>query len=48
VSLAVSLVHSVEVRAEECGFVATGAGTDFYDGVTVVVGISWKEELVKL
>ena len=31
-----ALVHAVELVCEEAGFFATGAGSDFEDGVSVV------------
>lgn len=39
----VALVHAVEVGGEEGGFLASGAGADFDDGVSAVVGVGRDE-----
>ncbi len=47
-TLGEALVHPVEVRGEERGFVSTGARADFHDRIAFVMGVARDEERMEL
>jgi hypothetical protein len=47
-TFAVALIHSVQVSRKQRRFIPAGARSNLHDGITVVMGISRKQKLVKL